>query len=158
MALTKVQSEMSNATAPAFSAQITSNQSISATTNTQLQFATEVVDTASCYNNTGSTVGGIPAYSFLPTVAGYYQINLSVNNGGNATGSTFWIVSVRKNGTIVTGNTGTNNSFGGGGAISAIIYLNGTSDYIDGIVSTGYATTAASGANSYFSASLVRPA
>ena len=64
---------------PAFSAYASSNTSLTANTATLIGFQTKVWDTATCYNNTGSTVTlnglSVPAYAFCPNVAGYYQIN-----------------------------------------------------------------------------------
>ena len=54
---------------PAFGAYSNTNQTVSNNTGTVLSANTEEFDTASRFNNTGSTVGGIPAYAFLPNVA-----------------------------------------------------------------------------------------
>jgi hypothetical protein len=115
--------------APAFQAFI-GTQSISADTSSLMTFSNEVYDTASCFNNTGSTVGGIPAYSFLPTVAGYYQVNLSCYwRSYPATG--FVGMTLFKNGSgyleVARINTATG-TFSG----SCIVYLNGTTDYVNG--------------------------
>jgi hypothetical protein len=64
---------------PAFLAHRLTNTTLPSVTNTRLSFPTVVYDTASCYNNTASTVGGIPAWAFKPPVAGYYQFSSSCN-------------------------------------------------------------------------------
>jgi len=114
-------------TGPAFQAYV-GTQSISADTSTLMTFSNEVYDTASCFNNTGSTVGGIPAYSFLPNVTGYYQVNLSCYwRSYPVTG--FVGMTLFKNGSgyleVARINTASG-TFSG----SAIVYLNGSTDYI----------------------------
>jgi len=127
---------------------------------TQIQIGTETFDTASCYNNTGSTVGGIPAYSFLPNVAGYYQVNLLV--GGAATTSiTYGGSHIYKNGTAITrvlipGYSATNSD----SSNSTITYMNGTTDYLSfyaQINGTGTVTVQA-GIRTQASAALIRSA
>ena len=118
------------AAGPAFSATSNSYQTgIPTATFTKCALSVEQFDTASCFNNTGSTVGSIPAYAFLPTTAGYYIITGTVTD--NNTGSpTRLIGKIYKNGSgyyytggdVVTGynTTGT-----------AVIYFNGTTDYVE---------------------------
>ena len=66
--------------APAFSAYLNTNQSISNATATKVQCNTETFDTNSNYNNA--------TYTFTPTVAGYYQVIASLRDQtGAATGS-----------------------------------------------------------------------
>ena len=153
-------------TGPAFSAyRSTSDQSVTTTTWTALAAQTEEFDTASAYNNTGSTVTlngiSVPAYSFAPNVAGYYQVNGEINATCTAGGQ--MNVAVYKNGSefkrgfsIVGGAFSQYCS-----PVSALIYLNGTSDYITlyGIViGTGPAYASGTGAWSYFQATLVKAA
>lgn len=145
---------------PAFSAKLSANQNISNNTVTVLAANTEDFDTASCYNNTGSTVGGIPAYAFLPNIAGYYQINFVLAEGGiamsyndsriNKNGSTY------RFGTLYQPTSATYSALYATG--SAIIYMNGTTDYLQ---IAGYITASSSNnfdANSHWSGCLVRAA
>jgi len=115
---------------PAFSATLPSTQSITSTTWTKVQLSTETFDTASCFNNTGSTVGGIPAYAFLPNVAGYYQINGSVY--GQATSTQNIQASIYKNGAqyswAVSAPQGLANATP---TMATVIYLNGSTDYVE---------------------------
>ena len=116
---------------PAFSAyRSSSNQSITTNTWTALSAQTEEYDTASCYNNTGSTVGSIPAYSFLPNVAGYYQIsgeiNTTVTSGSQANIAIYKNGSEFKRGFAIVGGSFTQYCM----PVSALIYLNGTTDYV----------------------------
>jgi|APGre2960657404_1045060.scaffolds.fasta_scaffold21882_2 hypothetical protein len=111
-------------TGPAFSAYLSANQSMTVNTFTKVTIDTEEFDTASCFNNTGSTVGGIPAYAFRPNVAGYYQVN-----GGNYPASSVVVINIYiyKNGSAIKGSWGTSTS----AVASALIYMNGSTDYIE---------------------------
>jgi len=118
-------------TGPAFSAYLSTAQTLTGATVTKIQLDTENFDTASCFNNTGSTVGGIPAYSFLPNVAGYYQVNLLVG-GTAATTITYAGGLIVKNGTaytrvLVPGFSAANAD----SSNSVVIYMNGTTDYLE---------------------------
>ncbi len=121
---------------PAFSAYLSSNQSITDSTATKIAFDTETFDTNSRYNNTGSTVNGIPAYSFLPNVAGYYLINAGGYAKNNLNTQAYSQITMLKNGSDY--RAGSFVWIGGGGAInwsvsviSDIVYCNGTTDYIN---------------------------
>ena len=140
-------------TGPAFSAYLAANQSLTASTFTKVTINTEEFDTASCFNNTGSTVGGIPAYAFLPNVAGYYQVNGLAYPATTVTAIT---CAIYKNGTSFKAGWGTSTS----GVVSALIYLNGSTDYIECYSYLTGVTPSLSGNSSltFFQASLVRSA
>jgi len=148
-----------NINGPAFSAYASAAQTITNNAYQILNANTELFDTASCYNNTGSTVSGIPAYSFLPNVAGYYQVSAawyaatSTGNIGSA---------IYKNG---AGYQLTVTQFYSGGnvlGVNCLVYLNGTSDYIGYYVfqsqGSSYNTLASRPDLYYFAASMVRGA
>lgn len=144
---------------PAFSAYANTGQTISSSVWTKVAIDTEEFDTSSCFNNTGSTVGSIPAYAFLPTVAGYYQVSGQAtvsNTGTNA------ICAVYKNGNIYKrGSMNQTNSFSYGNALSALVYLNGTTDYIELYTIHNLGTNGTLGYGSsvcFFQASMVRAA
>jgi hypothetical protein len=139
--------------APAFSAYQSSAQTLSNNAFTKIQFQTKEFDTASCFDATTN-------YRFTPTVAGYYQVNGAITLNA-ALGIA--VISIYKN----------NNLFKSGGQIllstsyatpniSTIIYLNGTTDYIElfGLQSSGSNATIYSGGSSYnyFQAFLARSA
>jgi len=143
MPLTQVQAQM-YAGGPAFSASNTGSQSITGGVATKVILQTEEFDTASCFNNTGSTVGGIPAYAFLPNVAGYYQLN-GITYISATTSSQSVLAIIYKNGSAYQAggfqslSSPLNN---GGGQVASVVYLNGTTDYVElyayaGIVGTG---------------------
>jgi hypothetical protein len=75
---------------PAFSAYSSTNQSITSSTFTKVQFNTEEFDTNSNYDNATN-------YRFTPTVAGYYQVNGNIRYDAS-TAPTRCILSVYKNG------------------------------------------------------------
>lgn len=143
---------------PAFSAYPNANLAISSGTFTLIQCNVEEFDTNSNFNNTGSTVGSTPAYAFLPTVAGYYQINWSTTIF-SGTLITRFLSSLFKNGSEF--KRGSDILGAGYQAVgSSIVYLNGSTDYVQlygYIVGTSPQIGAGSIAT-YFSAALVRAA
>jgi hypothetical protein len=146
-------------TGPAFSASPSAAQSIANNTNTIINANTELFDTASCYNNTGSTVGSIPAYSFLPNVAGYYQVNAAWYAATSANGVSSFIY---KNGAIYQSTSAQFYSGGQVLGVNCLVYLNGTSDYIGFYVAQGQGSSINTLASRvdlyYFAASMVRSA
>jgi hypothetical protein len=142
---------------PAFSAYLSSSQSVSSGINTKVACDTEEFDTANCYNNS--------TYIFTPTVAGYYQFNLQISCR-NATNITRISCSLYKNGTGVKNGTdiyNANNTIGYKTSCSVIVYANGTTDYFEfyAQVQTNAGTNQFStntGQDSYFQAYLVRAA
>ncbi len=137
-------------TGPTFRASKDSTQSISTSTWTKIQFNIEDWDTNSNYDNATN-------YRFTPTVAGYYQVDLSVEFN-NVSGS--YIAAIYKNGSaymfspFYAGST-----IGSTPSVHGLIYMNGSTDYIEGYA---YTTTASqslyNGAATWFNASLARSA
>ena len=125
MALTKVQSEMA-AGGPAFSAYMSGNQTPSNNTLTKCAINTLDYDTASCFNTSTNR--------FQPNVAGYYQINGTVSGYSTNTSLVASYVFLYKNGTTVFGASYIINlpsSLLLQCSTSGIVYLNGTTDYIE---------------------------
>lgn len=142
--------------APAFSAyRSSSNQSVTAGVWTKVQAQTEEYDTASAYDNATN-------YRFTPQVAGYYQVNGQLCPSGVPV--TRGIAAIYKNGSIhkIGSDFVSDSNTVGRSTVSALVYLNGTTDYVElfGFVSSvsgpgfGFST----GADTYFQACLVRPA
>jgi hypothetical protein len=133
-------------TIPAFGAYQSTLQSLSAGTYTKLQFQTEEFDTDNCFDNATN-------YRFTPTVAGYYQFNAAMALSG---ASSEGYIQLRKNGS----NFKSGNDVGGTSysvTVSAIIYLNGSTDYVEVFGYSGTAlNTSASQASTYFNGSLIR--
>jgi len=119
---------------PAFSAYMSGNQTPTNNVATLLTYDTKDFDSASCFNNTGSTVGGIPAYAFKPTVAGYYQINFVVCAYSTGTSLVQCVSALYKNATSYKQTNinpnGTATFLGFAQTISVVVYLNGTTDYV----------------------------
>jgi hypothetical protein len=138
---------------PAVGAYRSGNQTISSGVYTKIQFNIEEFDTNNCYDNTTN-------YRFTPNVAGYYQVNASQNNGPSTSPTTssigiFKNGSAFKYGAYMTAGNGMSTN------VSAIVYCNGTTDYIE-IYAYITASTAvlegSSVANTYFNAAMVRAA
>jgi hypothetical protein len=141
---------------PAFSAYLSSNQSVSSGVNTKVSCDTEEFDTASCYNNS--------TYVFTPTVAGYYQFNFQVSCR-NATNITRISCTLYKNGTSYKNGTDTynaNNTMGYKTSGAVLAYANGTTDYFEfyAQVQTNAGTNqfTSSSTDCYFQGVLVRTA
>ena len=143
--------------APAFHAYMSNTQGASATVFTNVAFNTKLYDTASCFNNTGSTVGGIPAYAFLPNVAGYYQVNAAVYNQA---ANQINILRLYKNGGYLVELSRLYLASAPTIPGSSLVYLNGTTDFIQIYFYCSGATTigANDGALVWFQASLVKAA
>jgi hypothetical protein len=129
---------------------------VSATNNvaTKLNYDTTIFTTGSDYNAATSR--------FTPTVAGYYQVNARLVTGAPAASNAAIAGGIFKNGSAYT-NNGTISVTGiaGSALISCIVYLNGSTDYIEfyGTQNTGAALTMGSfGTNQQFSACLIRGA
>jgi hypothetical protein len=140
--------------APAFFATTNGNQSITNSTFTKVTLDLEIFDTN---NNFASS-------TFTPTIAGYYQISGGISNlNGNTPTRT--IVSIFKNGSGYAGFGDYTASSAYRTYGSALVYMNGTTDYIElytylagsslslqGGISTGV------GYNTFLSGALVRSA
>ena len=138
---------------PAFRAYKNTPQAVSDAVGTKVTFTIEDFDTASAYNAATSR--------FQPTVAGYYQIIANVYGSSN-TSLSYNYIQIYKNtvinaGVVVSpylGNTAL-------GQATALIYLNGSTDYVEIYVSlggTGSLNVIADTQFTFFSAALVRSA
>ena len=109
--------------APAFSAYLPSpTTGISSNVWTKIQISTENFDTNNCYD--------VSSYRFTPTVAGYYQINGKLLIAG--TTHTYGFVGIYKNGSRISeGSYIAVSASESGPNVSDLIYLNGTTDYVE---------------------------
>lgn len=145
---------------PMFHAQLSSNQSLSNATTTDIIFDQVNFDSDSWYN---STTG-----RFTPQVAGYYLISSAITTDVAGSNFTLCTASLYFNGTstqVGSGRihllrgVGDKDEFGSG--TSKIVYFNGSTDYssITAYIASG-GTRAVSGgttyANSYFCGHLLR--
>ena len=146
---------------PTFSAyQSTQQSTLSAGVPTLVQFQTEEFDTNGCFNNTANTVTlnsvSAPQYSFAPNVAGYYQVS---GRCEVASSVTFILLYVYKNGSSLKRFTNTNTSSVTAVNGSALVYCNGTSDYIQlYCIQGGNQQLTNSVDTTYFQATMVRSA
>lgn len=140
-----------SALAPAFSAYKNANQAIAAFTPTKIEFQTEDFDTNTNYDaSTGR---------FTPTVAGYYQVNwgLLLNDTVNS-----YYTYVYKNGSVFRAGTNTIPPFPVAGQTtqlvgSALVYLNGSTDYVEiYTTATGAGQINSDAVSSFFQACMVR--
>jgi hypothetical protein len=143
-------------TGPAFHASSNVGQTINNATDTKVQINVELFDTDNCFDPTTN-------YRFTPTVAGYYQVNGNVIYAGGATGGNVF-ARIHKNGsTYALGGLGNTGAVGVGAAahVSALVDMNGTTDYLELYTSQFFGTSKAlqTGSDSvYFDAHLVRSA
>lgn len=137
MAISKIVQDSINGgvagTGPAFSAYMSANQTgISQNTWTKTTLNTEEFDTASCFDSSTN-------YRFTPNVAGYYQVNFtlwgtsSTAYGASVAGSIYKNGSAYKRTTVnlLGGSAGSTPINEIGTQVSAIIYMNGSTDYLE---------------------------
>jgi hypothetical protein len=142
---------------PAFRAyQSTQQTGISNVTATKISLQTKTFDTASAFDATTN-------YRFTPLVAGYYQVNgaVGIPSTTNNTGLTAIIY---KNGSaysVGASGMGSTGQLYSSSSVSDLIYLNGSTDYLElwvyGAQGSSYSIVAST-TQTYFSASLVRAA
>ena len=139
--------------APAFSANTVTAQSFSNSTFTKVQYNVKVFDTNSNYDPTTN-------YRFTPTVAGYYQISGAIGVTSAITGSIGLALAIQKNGSQIGQTIGTASSSFPGPAVSRLVYLNGSTDYIELYVYTNAGNITLQGGTSFtfFTGALVRAA
>ena len=104
---------------PAFSAYKSSDQTFSANTFTKITFDTEVFDTGSAF----------AASAFTPQTAGYYQINYTIFLDPQGTNETVR-GQLYKNGSAYLENFRFITNYGGFTS-GMIVYMNGTTDYLE---------------------------
>ena len=134
---------------PAFKATKSSGQSITAGAYVKIAYQTEVFDTDNCYDPTTN-------YRFTPNKAGYYQVNASMCFAANSASTV--LMRLYKNGssdTAIWENDGfTNEDIMVTG--STLIYLNGSTDYIELYGYHGGSSPAVQGDGSRFEAIWIR--
>ena len=135
-----------------------SNQVMNHNTVTKVNFDGETFDTTSDYDNSSN-------YRFTPSVAGYYQVNLSLKMLCT-TNRTYYLATILvKNGSQIKDSvrsykmdSGQNEDNG----LSALVYMNGSTDYLEGhhyhydYTSNSTIEIDNSSQGSFFSAYLVR--
>ena len=141
---TVLTSASSQVNGPAFSAYPSSNQTITTSTFTKILFQNTDFDASN---------GAYSSSRFTPTVAGYYQVQVSISP---VTATTATQAAIYKNGAL------NKRQFSSGANqiqfISALVYLNGTTDYVEGWGQlTGVTPATTSNIDqTFFQASMVR--
>jgi hypothetical protein len=128
---------------PTIGVKRTATQTISTGTWTTIQFTSEDFDTNSNYSTS--------TYRFTPTVAGYYQINLSIAGSGTASRSM-----ISKNGVFTA--MGPESAATIASPSVVIVSMNGSTDYIEGQAISNGTTIYNDIYTTYMSASLIRKA
>jgi hypothetical protein len=113
---------------PAFEAYLSADQTVSDAAIVKAQIDTEIFDTDNCYDNSTN-------YRFTPTVSGKYFVYICVTGDAVNNSTCQWVFSkLYKNGSVYkeaiiqfTGNYGRMASV----PISAVIDMNGTTDYLE---------------------------
>ena len=149
---TIVQAELATGvggTGPAVSAYASTGTAVSASTWTKITFDTESFDTNSNFSSS----------RFTPSVAGYYDISGCIGVSSTAA-QNIWIA-IYKNGAVWQYGTLMGQPAGVGGLnnMAGLVYLNGSTDYVEiyGLSSTAQ-TLSTGAAVTYFNAALVRAA
>jgi len=137
---------------PAFSVWLSRAQAVAAGRFVKVPFQTKEFDTANCFDN-------VTNFRFQPTVAGYYQVSSTLKNMTLVGGD--WVAMIYKNGVVY--KAGSESVLVGSSNlqshVSALVYLNGTSDYLEVFAYCDYATSVvASQIASFFQGVMVRGA
>ena len=108
---------------PAFEAKLTSDQTLTDNTLTKIAFATELLDSNNCYDNS--------TYRFTPNVAGKYFTYLNVafvgSGGINDSSSQIYL----NDAAIIVGLNNDSAITQQSQYISGVIDMNGTTDYLE---------------------------
>lgn len=112
---------------PVFSARPTAQQLISSFTHTVIEFGATEIDTHNCFDTATSR--------FTPNVPGLYRFCAQVFLSSPGYTSTM----VRKNGEIVAIGSAVNDSYSASAFV--VLAMNGTTDYVDTLVSIDRSTT-----------------
>jgi hypothetical protein len=135
---------------PAFSAYLNTSPVLTAATFTKISCNTEEFDTNSNYDNSTN-------YRFTPTVAGYYMVTACVGFNGTINRG---LTVIYKNGSNFKSGNDANATVYRSTA-SALIYMNGTTDYIELFayaLGSGTLNLNGTSADTYFQASMTRGA
>ena len=138
---------------PAFSAYLTSDQTITDAVATKVTFGTEEFDTENCFASS----------RFTPTVAGYYYVSATLTH--RQTNITDAVLAIYKNGSSFKraaewGDTSSTQD-GLGMSAAALISMNGSTDYLEIYIysdGTGNATEIGGSTTTYFQGYLARAA
>ena len=137
---------------PAVSAWVSTTQSVAGSRYTKVQFRSKEFDTANCFDN-------VTNFRFTPNVAGYYQVSATLRFTTLNLGE--WVAIIYKNGVAYKSGSAVYLSSAsiGQSHVSALVYLNGSSDYLEVFAySDATMSILANQAASFFQAVMVRGA
>ena len=113
---------------PTFRATLSASQSLTASADQKVNFNVADFDTTSDFDTSN--------YRFTPSVAGYYWISFTA---GRAYSTGDWLASIYKNGSEYTrGQYSASGDYGI--QASGVVYLNGSTDYVEAYVYNGSTT------------------
>lgn len=136
---------------PCFSAYQSTAQTVPASTLTKIQYQAKEFDTTNAFD-------AVTNSRFQPLVAGYYQVTGAIQVSTSWTGG---YLNIQKNGGLTKQGPSSQSSSTTAGAfnVTALIYLNGTTDYVEIAGFIGVAQALVTGiAGTYFQAFLARSA
>jgi len=107
---------------PSFFAYVSGSQTLSNSTDTKIQFDTELFDTDNCFDNTTN-------YRFTPTVAGKYVVSAGCRLG-TSTNATRWGCYIYKNAALAAIGEMINDEQNTA-QINWVFDMNGTTDYLE---------------------------
>ena len=104
----------------------TSNQSLTDSAWTKIQFNSENFDTDNCFDSSTN-------YRFTPTKAGYYAVHGQVDISYSGTEPSSQHVALYKNGSVEkkTQSSGTGLPYGARVNLNHLVYMDGSSDYLE---------------------------
>lgn len=111
---------------PIFRVSTNSTQSITSGTSVKIPYNIVEIDTEGWYDTIN--------YRYVPQIAGYYQFNLTISATG--TSQTFFTGTIYKNGStnIILFRSRDADSQGVTKSGAGLVYLNGSTDYVEGYV------------------------
>ena len=142
-------------TGPAFSDfRSTTAQTVTSGVTTKVQLNGEDFDTAAAFDSTTN-------FRFLPTVAGYYQISGRVAANASTAGTVAVAYLYKNNAMVISGQSyiPPSGSSSMVTTVSGLVYLNGTTDYLElfaSITGTGTCTILAGTGVTFMQGALVR--
>lgn len=130
-------------TGPAFSVYSNAAQTIASTTPTKVLFQVERFDTANAFDSTTN-------YRFQPLVAGYYSISATVATSRATNNEGIYLMLYKTGTCLATAATNASVNTYAIPSVTAIIYLNGSTDYVETYVGNYVNTSTAPTAPNIF--------
>jgi hypothetical protein len=135
-----------NAANPCFSAYQSTLQALTGAAYTKVQFQTKEFDLTTAFD-------AVTNYRFTPQVAGYYQVNACCVT---ITSNYQLAAAIYKNGAPARYGSNTSATTSSVGQVAAMIYLNGSTDYIEFYMYSSSAQNTTAGSSfTYFQAALI---